>query len=77
MTEFWGQIEARSNPERGSGDRELLRMILVGSPDGVREKIAFFHARGLKEQGLWSPLLPTPNPGEVMSICTCYRAKTN
>ena len=52
--------------------REPLRHLLIGSPRGVTSTIHNLHRLGYAEVGVWSPLLPTPNPGEVMSIMTRY-----
>jgi len=52
--------------------REPLRHLLIGSPRGVTSTIHNLYRLGYAEVGIWSPLLPTPNPGEVMSILTRY-----
>ena len=52
--------------------REPLRHLLIGSPKGVISTIHNLHRLGYAEVGIWSPLLPTPNPGEVMAILTRY-----
>jgi hypothetical protein len=59
------EIAALQNP-----DRERLRVLIIGSRDGVTETIYDLHHRGFAEVGLWSPLLPAPSSGEVMSILT-------
>jgi hypothetical protein len=59
------EIFALQNP-----DRERLRVLIIGSRDGVTETIYDLHHRGFAEVGLWSPLLPAPSSGEVMSILT-------
>lgn len=59
------EIFALQNPER-----ERLRVLIIGSRDGVTETIYDLHRRGFAEVGLWSPLLPAPSSGEVMSILT-------
>jgi alkanesulfonate monooxygenase SsuD/methylene tetrahydromethanopterin reductase-like flavin-dependent oxidoreductase (luciferase family) len=53
--------------------REQLAVLLIGSPEGVRENIHELHQRGYAEAGNWSGLLPAPNPGEVMSVLIRYR----
>jgi hypothetical protein len=53
--------------------REQLAVLLIGSPEGVRENIHELHQRGYAEAGTWSGLLPAPNPGEVMSVLIRYR----
>jgi len=59
------EVLALQNP-----DRERLRVLIIGSRDGVIETIHDLHRRGFAEVGLWSPLLPAPSSGEVMSILT-------
>jgi alkanesulfonate monooxygenase SsuD/methylene tetrahydromethanopterin reductase-like flavin-dependent oxidoreductase (luciferase family) len=59
------EVSALQNP-----DRERLRVLIIGSRDGVIETIHDLHHRGFAEVSLWSPLLPAPNSGEVMSILT-------
>jgi hypothetical protein len=51
-------------------DREALRLLLIGSRHGVVGTIQALHRLRFAEVGEWSPLLPGPSPGEVMSILT-------
>lgn len=53
-------------------NREPLKHLIIGSPKGVKSAIHSLHVRGYAEAVLWSPLLPTPNPGEVMSMLIRY-----
>ena len=53
--------------------RERLQLLVIGSREGVTKTIHNLHRRGFAEAGAWSPLLPAPNSGEVMSILTRYR----
>lgn len=48
--------------------REPLRVLLIGSRYGVTHTIHKLHILGFAQAGEWSPLLPAPTPGEVMSI---------
>ncbi|MBE9116756.1 hypothetical protein IQ249_12685 [Lusitaniella coriacea LEGE 07157] len=48
--------------------REPLKHLLIGSPKTVRGAIHALHVLGYAEVGAWSPLIPTTNEGEVMSI---------
>ncbi|MBW4470455.1 MAG: hypothetical protein KME45_08605 [Stenomitos rutilans HA7619-LM2] len=54
----------------GTPERESLRLLLIGSRHGVVGTIQTLHRLRFAEVGEWSPLLPGPNPGEVMSILT-------
>lgn len=47
---------------------EPLKHLLIGSPKAVTSTIRYLHQLGYAQIGDWSPLLPTINPGEVMSI---------
>jgi hypothetical protein len=53
-------------------DRETLKHILIGSPKVVRSAIHNLHVRGYAEATAWSPLQPTANPREVISILMRY-----
>ncbi|KAM3101915.1 hypothetical protein ACKFKF_06525 [Phormidesmis sp. 146-12] len=60
-----------------SDEFEALRVLIIGSTDGVTETIQNLHARGFAEPSAWSPLLPAPNFGNVMSILTRQRRKSD
>lgn len=49
-------------------NREPLKHLLIGSPKAVTSTIHYLQVIGYAQVGDWSPLLPSPNPGEVMSI---------
>jgi hypothetical protein len=49
---------------------EKLRILIIGFPASVTEIIHTSHSLGFAEVNDWSPLLPAPKPGEVMSILT-------
>ncbi|MBD2447964.1 hypothetical protein H6G76_12395 [Nostoc sp. FACHB-152] len=48
--------------------REPIKHLLIGSPKAVTSTINYLQVIGYASVGDWSPLLPTTNPGEVMSI---------
>jgi len=52
--------------------RESLRVLVIGSRRGVTGTIQTLYRLGFAEVAEWSPLLPAPTPGEVMSILTRY-----
>lgn len=56
-------------------DRERLRILVIGSRDGVIETIHDLYRRGFAEVSEWSPLLPAPSSGEAMSILTRDRRR--
>lgn len=55
-------------PEPLKPQREPLKILLIGSPKAVTNTIHTLHGLRFAEVGDWSPLLPTQNAGEVMSI---------
>jgi hypothetical protein len=57
-------------------DRESLRILVIGSRQGVTGTIQTLHRLRFAEVHEWSPLLPAANPGEVMSILTRYSVMT-
>ncbi|MCC5639697.1 hypothetical protein LC593_28500 [Nostoc sp. CHAB 5844] len=48
--------------------REPVKHLLIGSPKAVTRTIHRLQVIGYASVGDWSPLLPTGNPDEVMSI---------
>ncbi len=56
-------------------DQEQLRVLLISSPDWVRETIHDLHGRGFANVKDWSRLQPGANPGEVVSILTRRRSR--
>ncbi|MBF2025245.1 MAG: peptide ABC transporter substrate-binding protein [Oscillatoriales cyanobacterium C42_A2020_001] len=58
--------------EPPASDRESLRILIIGSRRGVTGTIQTLHRLRFAEVREWSPLLPAPNSGEVMSILTRY-----
>ncbi|KRH97661.1 MULTISPECIES: hypothetical protein [Cylindrospermopsis] len=51
------------------GDRrEPLKHLLIGSKKTVISTIHYLHVLGYAHATDWSDLMPTSNPGEVMSI---------
>ncbi len=55
--------------------QEQQRILLISSPNWVRETIHDLHARGFANAKDWSSLLPGANPGEVVSILTRRRQR--
>lgn len=52
--------------------REPVKVVIFGSKTGVNSTILTLYKLGFAQVNEWSPLLPTANPGEVMSILTRY-----
>ncbi|NMG07830.1 hypothetical protein DP117_13410 [Brasilonema sp. UFV-L1] len=53
---------------QASAQRELIKHTLIGSPKAVKSTIRVLHQLKYASIGDWSPLVPTGNTGEVMSI---------
>jgi hypothetical protein len=49
-------------------NRESVKILLIGSPGGVNNIIQTLYRLRFAEVTEWSPLQPTANPGEVVSI---------
>jgi hypothetical protein len=54
---------------------EKVRILIIGSPQAVTEIIHTLYRLNFAEVNEWSPLLPAPKPGEVMSILTRDRSR--
>ncbi|AFZ28564.1 hypothetical protein Cylst_6343 (plasmid) [Cylindrospermum stagnale PCC 7417] len=71
---FLSEIEDPNAPGASQGTllsvpfKEPLKHLLIGSPKAVTSTIHYLQVIGYAEVGDWSPLLPSPNPNEVMSI---------
>lgn len=70
------QLPSEPVPVSGSAQpspsREPLRILLIGSRQGVTSTIQTLYRLGFAQVSEWSPLLPAPTSGEVMSILTRY-----
>ncbi|PHJ56140.1 hypothetical protein VF14_28195 [Nostoc linckia z18] len=53
-----------------TADRESVKVVIYGSKRGVNNTILTLYKLGFAQVNEWSPLLPSSNPGEVMSILT-------
>ncbi|MBN4003522.1 hypothetical protein [Nostoc sp. LPT] len=50
--------------------RESVKVVIFGTKTGVNNTILTLYKLGFAQVNEWSPLLPSSNPGEVMSILT-------
>lgn len=55
-----------------SPNREPVKILVVGSREGVLRIIHTLHCRGFADANEWSRLLPTGNAAEVMAILIRY-----
>lgn len=49
-------------------EREIIKHTLIGSSKAITGTIRVLHQLGYADINDWSPLVPSPNPGELMSI---------
>ncbi len=71
MVDVRNQVSAISNSQATISqmpEREKIKHTLIGSSKAVMGTIRVLHQLGYADVGEWSPLLPTNNPGEFMSI---------
>lgn len=54
-------------PRREDG-YEVVKLLAIGPPRAVEDTIRVLALRGFAHAYEWSPLQPTQNPGEVMSL---------
>jgi hypothetical protein len=71
MTINLRQLLSESVPEGG----EKVRLLVIGSPEGVMEVMHTLHALGYAEVNAWSPTVPIPNEPAFMSILTRHRRR--
>lgn len=62
-------VAADASPET-TPHRESVKVVIFGSKAGVNNTILTLYKLGFAQVNEWSPLLPSSNPGEVMSILT-------
>ena len=55
-------------PVAASLGREPIKHMLIGTPKSVTSTQQALHRLGYVPIDEWSPFMPSPNPGEVMSI---------
>ena len=59
---------SRQTTSEPSKRRESVKILIIGSPQAVTNMIHSLYSLGFAEVKAWSPLQPTGNPGEVMSM---------
>lgn len=68
------QPPAKEQNLPSSVNRELLKLFIISSRPVVSRVIHSFHRDNFACVSDWSPLIPTQNPGEVMSLLIKYFA---
>lgn len=59
--------ESRSGEK---GERQSVRLMAIGSREGIQRVIHQLHNAGFAEAGNWSEVMREPQTGEWMSIMT-------
>jgi alkanesulfonate monooxygenase SsuD/methylene tetrahydromethanopterin reductase-like flavin-dependent oxidoreductase (luciferase family) len=60
----------------GLPEREMVKLVVLGSVAGVKEQIHKLHGLGFADAGDWSRLLPVPEmEAVVMSVLVQYRRR--
>ena len=65
-----------ANSESPDEERESVRIIIAGSPEGIREQIKIFYNKGIAPIDAWSRLLPGAHWGQFLTIMTRWRKRT-
>lgn len=74
VTSFLPDADHQNTPVLNQTDpqatpfREPLKHMLIGSTKAVTSTIHYLQVIGYADVGDWSPLVPSPNSNEVMSI---------
>jgi hypothetical protein len=58
-----------------TSESEKVRLIVIGSPEGIMDVMQSLHRRGYAEVGAWSQILPLPDKPAFMSILTRHRRR--
>ena len=75
--EFFSDSTGSAPPSSDSEmpEREPIRIMIIGTREGVMEEIKNFYAIGFAEVDEWSPLTPVPKTDLVMTILIRYRKR--
>ncbi|GET37339.1 hypothetical protein [Microseira wollei] len=58
-----------------ASDQPANRMILIGTPDWIKQKIHSLHVARIAAIWAWSQPVPTRNKGEMISVLKCPRVQ--
>jgi hypothetical protein len=54
---------------------EKVRLLVIGSPEGIKDVMQSLHRLGYAEVGAWSRIVPIPEEPAFVSILTRYRRR--
>jgi hypothetical protein len=58
-----------------TSESEKVRLIVIGSPEGIMDVMRSLHRLRYAEVGAWSQILPIPEKPAFMSILTRHRRR--
>jgi hypothetical protein len=68
-------IDLRALLSASTPEGETVRLLVIGSAEGVMEVMQTLHSLGYAEVRAWGPIQPIPERGEFMSVLTRRRTK--
>jgi hypothetical protein len=58
-----------------TSENEKVRLVVIGSPDGLMEVMQSLHNLGYAEIRAWSPIVPIPDQPGFISVLTRHRRR--
>jgi hypothetical protein len=56
-----------------TSEHEKVRLVVIGSPEGLMEVMQSLHGLGYAKVGDWSPIVPIPDQPGFISVLTRHR----
>jgi hypothetical protein len=56
-----------------TSEGEKIRLVVIGSPEGLMEVMQSLHSLGYAEVRAWSPIQPIPDQPGCISVLTRHR----
>jgi hypothetical protein len=56
-----------------TSEHEKVRLLVIGSPEGLMEVMQSLHSLGYAKVGDWSPIQPIPEQPGFISVLTRHR----
>jgi hypothetical protein len=58
-----------------TSEHEKVRLLVIGSPEGIMDVMQALHHLGYAEVGAWSRIMPIPDKPAFISILTRHRRR--
>jgi hypothetical protein len=58
-----------------TSEHEKVRLLVIGSPEGIKDVMQSLHRLGYAKVGDWSRILPIPDEPAFISILTRHRRR--